>query len=161
MEAIEDCRNNGHVYVEFRFCPHLLSNTVMQIEGEYGDNCTNEEKVTPTDVLETVLEASKEAEILYPNIKCRYIMCALWPFTHWTQELVDFCKQYMDRGVVGLDIAGSPEQASKSEWKEVIEAFNDAKQSNINITVHAGECQGPDSCVQVSNTQLTVLSICY
>ena len=26
LEAIEDCSNHGYVYVEYRFCPHLLAN---------------------------------------------------------------------------------------------------------------------------------------
>lgn len=145
--------NNGHVYVEFRFCPHLLSNTIFEINGAklgiYGETIQSEEHVTPTDVLETVLNASKEAERLYPLIKTRFIMCALWPFTQWTQELVDYCKEYRDRGVVGLDIAGDPGQATEEEWQRVIDGFNNARDSNINITVHAGECQGADSCTQV------------
>lgn len=161
VEAIEDCHKRDIVYVELRFCPHLLATAGnepmmysdfndrenMQPELRKTPTCP-EEPINPIEVLETVLEAANETMKRIPQIKVRFIMSCIVAFPQWSMELADMCIVYRDKGVVGLDLAGSTDGIPHDQWQMHVDAFDHANKNDINITIHAGEAEGPKSCVK-------------
>ena len=57
-----------------------------------------------------------------------------------------------------MDLAGDPQDPDyHTEMKLHKKAFDYAHENNVNITIHAGEAEGPKSCEQV-RTVTTVRS---
>lgn len=174
IEAIEDCHKRDIVYVEQRFCPHLLATSDNEplVYPDFSDRenvephswtksgsntarvCPQqfqsapEDPITPTEVLETVLEAAEYMKTKLPQIKVKFIMSAIVAFPQWSLQLAEMCVKYRSRGVVGIDLAGSTDGISADGWAKHKAAFDFAKENNVHITVHAGEAEGPQSCTK-------------
>ena len=75
-------------------------------------------------------------------------MSAIVAFPEWSRELAEMCIAHRD-WVVGLDLAGSTDGIPPEKWNMHVAAFDYAHENNVNITIHAGEAEGPQSCVKV------------
>jgi len=138
-EFCEDCYNNGILYVEARFCPHLMLSEKSP-------------EVTVKHIVETVLEAFKEGEETF-GLKARAILCCISGLPQFSKDVLDLCNEFRDKGVVGIDIAGD-ENAIANNGSEVFTSFDksifqEAKNLQINRTVHAGE-DGPSDNVKIA-----------
>ena len=109
VEFCEDAANNGVLYVESRFCPHLLLKA--------GDS-----EVTADDIVEAVLKGFKvqeyiefqlnintmmfqEGEARY-GLTARVLLCCIRGLDQFHEDVLRLCVKYRDQGVVGMDIAG-------------------------------------------------------
>jgi len=136
-EFCEDAAFNGLLYVESRFCPHLL------LKSE-------DPEVTADDIVEAVLRGFKDGEAKY-GVTARAILCCIRGLDQFSEDVLRLCVKYKEQGVVGLDIAGDEEGLDPSDEfmfdPLTIKVFNEAKEKGIHRTVHAGEV-GPAKCVQ-------------
>jgi len=57
-------------------------------------------------------------------------------------EIVEMAKYFIDKGIVGIDLAGDEKNYSVDIFKDV---FEKAKKFDINMTIHAGEASGAES----------------
>ena len=114
------------IYVEIRFAPLL--------------HCRN--KLSPSDVVETINNASKKCSEKY-GIHYGLILCTLRHFDEMqSMETVRLVEKFKNSGVFALDIAADEAGHSLDNH---ISAFNYANDSNIKSTAHAGEAKGPES----------------
>ncbi|XP_023690856.1 adenosine deaminase [Paramormyrops kingsleyae] len=139
-EFVETKAKEGVVYVEVRYSPHLLANSVEPIpwKQEKGD-------LTPDEVVRLVNQGLKEGEKAF-GIKARSILCCMRHMPNWSMEVIEMCKKYRNDGVVAIDLAGDESLncvANPGHRK----AYEEAVRSNIHRTVHAGEA-GPASVVR-------------
>jgi adenosine deaminase len=58
------------------------------------------------------------------------------------EEVARLAVERIDRGVLGLDLAGSEAESPASPFLGV---FNEARQAGLKITLHAGEWGGPEN----------------
>ena len=84
IEAIEDSLKRDIVYIEFRFCPHLLAtadNAPLNLEAHHDlENQENlepnenhtEPPITPWEVLQVVIKAAEETTKRLPQIKVNF-----------------------------------------------------------------------------------------
>jgi len=138
-EFCEDAFDNGILYVEARFCPHLMLSEKSP-------------EVTAKHVVETVLEGFKESEEKF-GLKARAILCCISGLPQFSKDVLDLCDKFRNKGVVGIDIAGN-EGAIAENGSEVFTSFDksifqEAKNLKINRTVHAGE-DGPSVNVKIA-----------
>jgi len=139
LEFCEDAAHNGLLYVESRFCPHLL------LPGsEAGDD------ISADDVVEAALRGFKAGEEAY-GLTARVLLCCIRGLDQFSEDVLRLCVKYRDQGVVGMDIAGDEEGLDPSDPDmfnpTTIKVFTEAKELGINRTVHAGEV-GPAKCVE-------------
>jgi len=136
-EFCEDAAYNGLLYVEARFCPHLL------LDEKSGD-------VTADDIVEAVLRGFKSGEAQH-GLTARVLLCCIRGLDQFSEDVLRLCVKFRDQGVVGMDIAGDEEgldPAQENMFDPVtIKVFNEARDLGINRTVHAGEV-GPAKCVE-------------
>ena len=128
--AVEDLykqfKNENVIYAEIRFSPLLHTR----------------KKMTPEEVVDTVLEASERSKA-ETGIEGGVIICTL---RHYNREQSDLTArlacQHFGKGVVGFDIAsdeaGYPLDAH-------IQAFEIVQNFGIPCTAHAGEARGVES----------------
>ena len=137
-EFCEDAVFNGILYIEARFCPHLL----LKPEAEDG--------VRADDIVEAVLRGFKEGEAKYA-LTARVLLCCIRGLDQFSEDVLRLCNKYRDQGVVGIDIAGDEEGLDPSDPDMfdpmTVKVFTEAAELGINRTVHAGEV-GPAKCVQ-------------
>ncbi len=125
-ELVLDAALDGIRYLEARFCPTLHVREGLTIDA----------------VMDAVLRGLARGERETGTV-ARVIVCALrslpWPHAMEMAELAVACK---DRGVVAFDLAGgelgNPAHAHAA-------AFDFARNSNLAVTVHAGEGDGAHS----------------
>ena len=138
QEFCEDAAHNGLLYVEARFCPHLLLSTDESSE------------VTADDIVEAVLRGFKTGESKY-GVTARVLLCCIRGLSQFSEDILRLCIKYKEQGVVGMDIAGDEEGLNPDDPDMfdpvTIKVFNEAKEAGVNRTVHAGEV-GPAKCVQ-------------
>jgi len=114
------------IYAEIRFAPLLHTRHGM----------------TPEAVVESVLEAGREAEAR-TGIVHRFILCTLRSHSHTDSlRVVKLVEHYVGRGVGGFDIAGNEAGFDLSPH---LPAFMYAFEHGIPVTMHAGEARGADS----------------
>jgi len=144
-EFCEDIYSQGLLYVEARFCPHLLVH-----------NDGKEDSATPDDILEAVLRGFDKGGEKF-GVTVRTILCCIRGLEQFDRDIVRLADKYRDKGVVGIDIAGDESKIEDPEHaafdKDVIETFDEARRLNIKRTVHAGEV-GPADCVEQALTLL-------
>lgn len=141
-EFCEDIANNGVLYCETRYCPHLLANCGVdgvQCNGSKEQNCS------PRKVVESVCKGIERGCKDF-GVKVRTILCCMRHRPDWSLEIVDLCEEFRNRNVVGLDIAGDESMGEIPAIKEHIMAFQRAQELGIPRTVHAGEA-GPAASV--------------
>lgn len=130
-EAANDASKDNVKYVEFRFSPVYMA-------SQYG--------LKEKDVINGVLDGVKKAKENF-DIDIKLIMIAERQMGHEHAEHVSkLAQEYMDQGVVGLDLANDEFNYPPGPYAEV---FRKAKEAGLHITVHAGEAGGADN-VRVS-----------
>ena len=129
-EFVEDQAEEGVMYVEARYSPHILRGPAASITAEQV-----------TDAIISGLEDGCKA---IPDITVKSILCGLRDHPEWTEECVDLLTAFKSRGAVGLDVAGDENCGTYEEHQS---AFLRAEKLGIHRTVHAGEA-GPASHVQ-------------
>lgn len=139
LEFCEDAAANGLVYVESRFCPHLLL-----------DNVAKEDTATADDILEAVLRGFARGREAY-GVHVEALLCCIRGLDSFDRDILRLCEKYRGRGVVGIDIAGDEGHLNPADKlmfdTGVISVFDEARRLGIQRTVHAGEA-GPAKCVQ-------------
>lgn len=120
-----------HIYDEVRFAPQLHTRRGL----------------TQSQAVEAVLEGRRQALQAHPGYGCGILLCAMsiGPETANMAEnlqTVRVAKDYLDRGVVGLDLAGAEGIVPLQNFHPV---FDLARQLGVPFTCHAGDSQGPDT----------------
>ncbi len=125
-EAVEDAAADNIRYLELRFTPVALTRIKDFPLGEAMDW-----------VIETVDEASSRYGIqtnLIASIN-RHEPLSLG------EEVAQLAVDRMNRGVIGLDLAGGEADFPGEEFAPL---FQSAKEAGMRITIHAGEWGGPE-----------------
>lgn len=133
-ELCEDCAKHRIKYMEVRYSPHLLCNTLTDPEFAQTPGT-----FTPRDVVETVNNTLQKGMKDF-GVKINTILCCMTNRPDWSQEVLNLCKWYKGRGVVGIDLAGQEfEPGTHYDDCKHKKAFREAAQWGIRRTVHAGE----------------------
>jgi adenosine deaminase len=128
-ELAEDASRENVRYMEVRYSPMLHTKKGLRL----------------TQVVETVLKASHDAELEY-GISTRLILCGIRNISpEHSLEMAELVVAYKNRGVVGFDLAGAEYDYPP---KDHAQAFSLVRKNNINVTIHAGEAYGPESVAQ-------------
>jgi len=126
-EAVADAAADNIVYMELRFTPIALA---------------REKGFELPEVASWVIDAVDQAKAEFP-IDVRLIISMN---RHESVELgaehIEIAIQNMDRGVVGVDLAGAENLFPGAPFHPL---FEQAQEANLNITIHAGEWAGPPS----------------
>jgi adenosine deaminase len=129
-EAIEDAARDNVKYMELRFTPVALSRA---------------ERFPLADVVDWVCESTREASKKF-GIQVRLIPSVN---RHESPELAEqvawLSAGRMDKGIVGLDLAGNEAQFPAEPFVSI---FREAKQAGLKISIHAGEWGGPENVRQ-------------
>ena len=132
-EAIADAAADNVRYLELRFTPVALSKV---------------EDFPMNEVLDWVIQGANEASSKH-EISTRLIASVN---RHESLELaakvVELAIERREEGIVGIDLAGNEAEFPTSPFAPL---FQDAKQSGMHITVHAGEWGGPENIEQAIN----------
>lgn len=124
-ELAEDLAEEGYIYAEIRFAPHLHIKGGLKLE----------------EVIEAVLEGLNRAMERY-EITCNVLLCILrHQPVQCGGEVLELAKKYSKKGVVGIDLAGD----EKNPASLFEETFREAKEEGIPFTIHAGEALGAES----------------
>lgn len=119
----EDLRAQGVIYAELRFAPQLHTRRGL----------------TQGDVVQAALEGLERSPL-----KSNLILCCMRFADNQAANLetVRVAEEFLNKGVVGLDIAGSEADGPIENYADI---FKKAKESGIPFTIHAGEAAGADS----------------
>lgn len=129
FEALEDLAREGVIYAELRFAPHFHTSEEMGLDA----------------VMAAVRRGCQRAREEY-GIEFGLIVCALRnQGNDLSLKLAELAAAWLDRGVVGFDLAGEEDGHPP---KHHLEAFQLMKRRNGSITIHAGESFGPESIWQ-------------
>lgn len=129
-EAIADAAAENIRYMELRFTPVAMST----VRGFGLD-----------EVMDWVIHSTQSAALDY-GIKTKLIVSVNRHEDHALAAQVSrLAVKRMEEGIVGLDLAG---READSPAAPFVEAFNEAKRSGLNITIHAGEWAGPANIIQ-------------
>lgn len=130
IDLMRQLADDGVIYAEIRFAPHLHRQTGLTTE----------------EVVETVLAAVAEGRATYP-VEARLILCQLRPDdTANGLELVRIAEKYRAQGVGGVDLAGDETGYGLGEH---IPVFRRARDLGLSITAHAGEAGGAEKVREV------------
>lgn len=132
-EAIADAAADNIRYLELRFTPVALSRV---------------EDFPMNEVLDWVIQGANEASSKY-EISTRLIASVN---RHESLELaakvIELAIDRREDGIVGIDLAGNEAEFPTAPFAPL---FQEAKQSGMRITVHAGEWGGPENIDQAIN----------
>ncbi|SJZ42383.1 adenosine deaminase [Selenihalanaerobacter shriftii] len=124
-ELVEDAAQENIKYLEVRFAPLLLT-----------------ESLSKEEVVEAVLTGLQRAEDDY-DLEVNLILCCMrHQDPSKSVEVTELAINYLDAGVVGIDLAGDEANFPPEEHEQ---AFQLAKGAGLHRTVHAGEAAGADS----------------
>jgi adenosine deaminase len=139
LEFCEDAANNGLIYVEARFCPHLI----------ISSDSPREDEATADDILEAVLRGFARGRSDY-GVHVEALLCCIRGLPQFDRDILRLCEKYRGRGVVGIDLAGDEGHLNPADQfmfdQNVISVYDEARRLAIHRTVHAGEA-GPAKCV--------------
>lgn len=121
----------GHLYDEVRFAPQLHCRAGLSQQ----------------QAVEAVLQGRAQALAQNPGYEAGILLCAMsiGPETLNMQEnleTVRLTRQYLGKGVVGLDLAGAEGIVPLENFSPI---FDLARELNIPATCHAGDSQGADT----------------
>jgi adenosine deaminase len=128
-ELCETLEKHGVIYAETRFAPVLIT------EGGASQR----------EVVEAVLDGLDRGQSDY-DVTVNLILCVYRgtpPESGLTT--VDLAREYRDRGVVAIDLAGDESQYEASDHAR---AFEKAREYDLNMTVHAGEAGEVDNVAE-------------
>ncbi len=125
-ELAEDSAAENIRYLEVRFSPILHLERGASIE----------------DIIEAALGGLKRAEMDFPITTGLIVSCIREKPPELSVRLARAARKYLDRGVVGFDLAGDEFNYPGRLHQE---AFDLAAEAGLRITVHAGEARGAAS----------------
>lgn len=126
-EAIEDAAIDNVQYLELRFTPVALSRS---------------EDFPLYEVIDWVIDGARKGEEKL-GVKTRLIVSVnRHESVELAEEVACLAVDRKDRGIVGLDLAGSEATAPATPF---IGIFKEAQQSGLHTTVHAGEWGGAEN----------------
>lgn len=126
-ETIEDAAKDNVRYLELRFTPVALSRA---------------ESFPLAEVIDWVVDTAREAQEEF-GVKTRLIASVnRHEGPEVAREVAELAAERLDRGLVGLDLAGNEANYSGLPFLGV---FKEARQAGLHITIHAGEWGGPEN----------------
>ena len=126
-EAIEDAAKDNVRYLELRFTPVALSRA---------------ERFPMHDVMDWVCESAKNGAKKY-GVTVRLIASVnRHESIELAEQVVWLSIDRRDKGIVAVDLGGNEAQFPA---KPFVALFNEARQSGLKVTVHAGEWGGPEN----------------
>jgi hypothetical protein len=81
------------------------------------------DSLKPSEVVQCVSAACREAELRWPTIKVRTILCCIVSLPEISVDIANLCLEFKDDGVVGIDIAGSEGYENGGVFQPHIDAF--------------------------------------
>ncbi|XP_075528457.1 adenosine deaminase-like isoform X2 [Dermacentor variabilis] len=152
-EAAIDQATMGVLYSEMFLCPQIFasSSTILRWQG------MPESMTSTRQALDAALSGLRKAE-LETGAKFRFILSCLRGTPEWAPEVLELCREYSGRGVVGIDVCGVvlPVQGQSawvhpnaSEYGEevtdplITNTFQRAVSWGVHRTVHAAEAGPP------------------
>lgn len=136
-DLLTELKEQGLVYTEIRFAPQLHTK----------EGLTQEDAIKAAiSGLNKFLHDQKEKNDS-PELHAGLILC-LMRFSNnqkENMETVELAKKFLNKGVVGLDLAGAEGPIPNIKYKSF---FDQAQQLGVPYTIHAGEADGPDSIRQ-------------
>jgi adenosine deaminase len=129
-EAVADAGADNVCYMELRFTPVALS----RAQG-----------FTLAEVMDWVIEGAREADSEYGTTTKLIASVNRHEPVELAEQVAQLAVDRVDKGVVGLDLAGNEAQFSAVPFAEV---FLGAQQEGLHLTVHAGEWGGADNVAE-------------
>jgi len=122
-------------------CEDAAAENVKYMEVRYAPIFHQQESLTLEEIVESVLDGLNDGKKF--GIESGLILCCMrHQGPDVSKKIVELAVDFMDRGVVGVDLAGgeigNPPEVHK-------EAFSIAKKSGLSITIHAGEVCCPEN----------------
>ena len=118
---------------------------VRYLEVRYAPDLHTKEGLSLVEIIDAVLTGLRDAERDF-GILSGVIVCGIRTTDpELSLTLAELAITYKNRGVVGFDLAGEERDYPA---KDHLQAFYKILNSNINVTVHAGEAFGPPSIHQ-------------
>lgn len=106
------------------------------------------------EVVTAVINGMSKAKKRY-QIEGGILLCCMRDNTYFdNMKTIDIAKKYLNKGVCGIDLAGSEAIYPTENFKHI---FYYAKKLHIPFTIHAGEAAGSDSIMSVLNFGTTRL----
>lgn len=137
FDLLTELKSQGLVYAEIRFAPQLHT----------------KKGLTQREVIASAIGGIKKFYQLqkedkdHPELHAGLILC-LMRFAHnniENMETVELAKEFLGKGVVGLDLAGAEGPIPNINYQKF---FQRAQDLDVPYTIHAGEAAGPDSIRQ-------------
>jgi len=98
-------------------------------------------------IMMAAIRGIDRASLEYP-VKTGMIICLDRKFPYRLNKILfEKALRYMDRGVVGIDIAGPPSDGFR--YSDYSALYTRARREGLGLTVHAGEDEGAESVVDV------------
>lgn len=137
FDLLTELKRQGLVYAEIRFAPQLHT----------------KKGLTQREVIASAIGGVKKfyqrqkEDKDHPELHAGLILC-LMRFAHnniENMETVELAKEFLGKGVVGLDLAGAEGPIPNINYQKF---FQRAQDLDVPYTIHAGEAAGPDSIRQ-------------
>lgn len=136
-EALERCA--------FELAEDSARDNVNYMEIRYAPTLHRERGLSYEEIIDAVLKGLERATEKY-GIRTGLILSGVRHLSpDLSLELGHLAVKYKGRGIVGFDLAGEEGGFPAKHHKET---FYLMKNNNMNITVHAGQDQGPESIAQ-------------
>jgi adenosine deaminase len=126
-EAVADATADNVRYMELRFSPSAQAT-------EHGFSFA--------DTTDWVIAGVKQAQRDFDIVVRLIVALVRHDPIEWAQEITQIAIERQSEGVVALDLAG---QSGKYPAGPFVPLFERARAAGLNITVHAGESQGPET----------------
>jgi adenosine deaminase len=123
-EAIEDAARDNIRYLELRFTPVALSRAEDFPLGE---------------VMDWVIDGAQNSEVELGVKTCLIASVNRHESLELAEKVIDLAVERKDKGIMGIDLAGSEATASAAPF---IDLFKEASQAGMGISIHAGEWGG-------------------
>lgn len=137
FDLLTELKSQGLVYAEVRFAPQLHTKKGL----------TQREVIASAiGGIKKFYQRQKEDKD-HPELHAGLILC-LMRFAHndiENMETVELAKEFLGKGVVGLDLAGAEGPIPNINYQKF---FQRAQDLDVPYTIHAGEAAGPDSIRQ-------------
>ncbi len=131
--------------IAYEMAADFAAENVRWLEVRFGPVLHTAEGLSMDEVMESVMDGLSRAERDF-GIRSGVIVCALRDrFVDASVKQAELAERWMGRGVIGFDLAGGE---AGNPAKQHLNAFYHARNSLLNLTVHAGESWGPESIRQ-------------
>ena len=129
-EVIADAAADNIRYMELRFTPVAL---------------TRIKEFSLADATDWVIESAQAAAAEY-GVETRLITSTnKHESVELAEEVIDLSIQRMDKGIVGVDLAGAEAEFPGEPFAPL---YQKAKEAGLHVTIHAGEWGGPENVVE-------------